>query len=91
MKNILMEPYHVTEAVTDELVDVLLSPLLLPGAADVVFDTLSYSAVITVRRCFISIFYGEKLPLSYDTTSITAHIHSNTNTHIYIFIPMDID
>jgi pimeloyl-ACP methyl ester carboxylesterase len=30
--------------VTDELVDVLLTPLLGPGAADVVFDTLSYSA-----------------------------------------------
>ena len=30
--------------VTDELVKVLLAPLLLPGAADVVFDTLSYSA-----------------------------------------------
>eukprot|EP00967_Tisochrysis_lutea_P156412 scaffold315173_cov36-Tisochrysis_lutea.AAC.3 len=30
--------------VTDELVDVLLTPLLLPGSADVVFDTLSYSA-----------------------------------------------
>ena len=29
---------------TDELVDVLLTPLLSPGAADVVFDTLSYSA-----------------------------------------------
>ena len=29
---------------TDELVDVLLSPLLTPGSADVVFDTLSYSA-----------------------------------------------
>ena len=32
--------------VTDELVDVLLTPLLSPGAADVVFDTLSYSAGI---------------------------------------------
>mmetsp|Transcript_22960 Transcript_22960/g.73487 ORF Transcript_22960/g.73487 Transcript_22960/m.73487 type:complete len:87 (-) Transcript_22960:1-261(-) len=30
--------------VTDELVDVLLTPLLQPGSADVVFDTLSYSA-----------------------------------------------
>lgn len=29
---------------TDELVDVLLTPLLTEGAADVVFDTLSYSA-----------------------------------------------
>jgi len=44
VKNILMEPYAVKAAVTDELVDVLLTPLLQPGSADVVFDTLSYSA-----------------------------------------------
>ena len=44
VKQILKEPYHDAEQVTDELVDVLLSPLLLEGAADVVFDTLSYSA-----------------------------------------------
>eukprot|EP00629_Pelagomonadales_sp_RCC1024_P015571 CAMPEP_0119281400 /NCGR_PEP_ID=MMETSP1329-20130426/24664_1 /TAXON_ID=114041 /ORGANISM="Genus nov. species nov., Strain RCC1024" /LENGTH=369 /DNA_ID=CAMNT_0007282017 /DNA_START=163 /DNA_END=1272 /DNA_ORIENTATION=+ len=44
VKEILAEPYAVTSAVTDELVDVLLSPLLTEGAADVVFDTLSYSA-----------------------------------------------
>jgi len=41
---ILLEPYAVKEAVDDKLVDVLLSPLLVPGAAEVVFDTLSYSA-----------------------------------------------
>ena len=35
---------YVMAQVTDELVDVLLTPLLSPGAADVVFDTLSYSA-----------------------------------------------
>eukprot|EP00929_Paragymnodinium_shiwhaense_P070039 TRINITY_DN35416_c0_g2_i1.p1 TRINITY_DN35416_c0_g2~~TRINITY_DN35416_c0_g2_i1.p1 ORF type:complete len:320 (+),score=69.76 TRINITY_DN35416_c0_g2_i1:277-1236(+) len=44
VKTILKEPYHDAEQVTDELVDVLLSPLLLSGSADVVFDTLSYSA-----------------------------------------------
>ncbi|CAJ1389839.1 unnamed protein product [Effrenium voratum] len=44
VKQILKEPYHDPSTVTDELVDVLLSPLLTPGAADVVFDTLSYSA-----------------------------------------------
>mmetsp|Transcript_31184 Transcript_31184/g.93583 ORF Transcript_31184/g.93583 Transcript_31184/m.93583 type:complete len:373 (+) Transcript_31184:930-2048(+) len=44
VKEILLEPYAVSNAVTDELVDVLLSPLLTEGAADVVFDTLSYSA-----------------------------------------------
>ena len=41
VKQILMEPYAVTEAVDDELVEVLLDPLLTDGAADVVFDTLS--------------------------------------------------
>ena len=34
----------MSTAVDDELVDVLLTPLLTQGAADVVFDTLSYSA-----------------------------------------------
>ncbi|KAJ8599387.1 hypothetical protein CTAYLR_007030 [Chrysophaeum taylorii] len=38
------QPYVDKSAVTDELVDVLLNPLLLPGADKVVFDTLSYSA-----------------------------------------------
>lgn len=38
------EPYNDKSAVTDELVDALLAPLLLPGSADVVFDNLSYSA-----------------------------------------------
>eukprot|EP00640_Fibrocapsa_japonica_P001171 CAMPEP_0113938046 /NCGR_PEP_ID=MMETSP1339-20121228/4475_1 /TAXON_ID=94617 /ORGANISM="Fibrocapsa japonica" /LENGTH=424 /DNA_ID=CAMNT_0000940981 /DNA_START=36 /DNA_END=1310 /DNA_ORIENTATION=+ /assembly_acc=CAM_ASM_000762 len=41
---ILMEPYAVKQAVDETLIDVLLSPLLEPGASDVVFDTLSYSA-----------------------------------------------
>jgi pimeloyl-ACP methyl ester carboxylesterase len=44
VKEILKEPYAIQEAVDDELVDALLTPLLLPGASDVVFDTLSYSA-----------------------------------------------
>jgi len=44
VKQILKEPYYDAEQVTDELVDVLLTPLLSDGAADVVFDTLSYSA-----------------------------------------------
>jgi len=44
VRQILKEPYHVTEAVDDTLVQVLLDPLLTQGAADVVFDTLSYSA-----------------------------------------------
>ncbi|KAL7551833.1 hypothetical protein ACHAWF_015033 [Thalassiosira exigua] len=41
---ILKEPYAVADAIDDELVEALLTPLLTPGADDVVFDTLSYSA-----------------------------------------------
>mmetsp|Transcript_14455 Transcript_14455/g.31356 ORF Transcript_14455/g.31356 Transcript_14455/m.31356 type:complete len:484 (-) Transcript_14455:156-1607(-) len=41
---ILKEPYAVTEAIDEELVSVLLDPLLTEGADEVVFDTLSYSA-----------------------------------------------
>ena len=44
VKQILMEPYEIQKEVDDELVDVLLTPLLTKGASDVVFDTLSYSA-----------------------------------------------
>jgi pimeloyl-ACP methyl ester carboxylesterase len=44
VKQILMEPYKVQSAVDDILVKVLLDPLLLEGASNVVFDTLSYSA-----------------------------------------------
>lgn len=44
VKQILLEPYKVSTAVDDILVQVLLDPLLTPGASDVVFDTLSYSA-----------------------------------------------
>jgi pimeloyl-ACP methyl ester carboxylesterase len=44
VRQILKEPYHVTTAIDDTLVAVLLDPLLTPGASSVVFDTLSYSA-----------------------------------------------
>ena len=44
VKQILKEPYERHEAVDDTLVQVLLDPLLLEGASNVVFDTLSYSA-----------------------------------------------
>lgn len=44
VREILKEPYEVTSAIDDVLVDVLLDPLLLEGASKVVFDTLSYSA-----------------------------------------------
>ena len=41
---ILKEPYAVESAIDDQLLTVLLDPLLTKGASDVVFDTLSYSA-----------------------------------------------
>eukprot|EP00977_Amphora_coffeiformis_P010006 scaffold2347_cov173-Amphora_coffeaeformis.AAC.7 len=44
VKQILREPYAIMDAIDDTLVQVLLDPLLTPGASDVVFDTLSYSA-----------------------------------------------
>ncbi len=44
VRNILLEPYTNKKAVDDKLIDALLSPLLTPGAADVIFDSLSYSA-----------------------------------------------
>lgn len=44
VKQILRTPYKVQEAIDDTLVQVLLDPLLLEGASEVVFDTLSYSA-----------------------------------------------
>ncbi len=46
VRRILEEPYLAIDAIDDELVSVLLDPLLTSGADDVVvvFDTLSYSA-----------------------------------------------
>jgi pimeloyl-ACP methyl ester carboxylesterase len=44
VKEILKTPYAVRSAVDDTLVQVLLDPLLLEGASNVVFDMLSYSA-----------------------------------------------
>jgi len=44
VRQILKEPYRIRDAVDNELVQVLLDPLLTEGSADVVFDTLSYSA-----------------------------------------------
>lgn len=41
---ILLEPYYDKTAVTDELVDVLLTPLLAEGVPEILFDQLSYSA-----------------------------------------------
>jgi len=70
VKSILKEPYYDAAQVTDELVDVLLTPLLSDGAADVCFDTLSYSAgplpepLLADERLAapVQIVYGEKDP-----------------------------
>eukprot|EP00593_Proboscia_inermis_P005168 CAMPEP_0171308420 /NCGR_PEP_ID=MMETSP0816-20121228/18579_1 /TAXON_ID=420281 /ORGANISM="Proboscia inermis, Strain CCAP1064/1" /LENGTH=125 /DNA_ID=CAMNT_0011791329 /DNA_START=1 /DNA_END=378 /DNA_ORIENTATION=+ len=58
-----MEPYAVTDAVDDELVDVLLTPLLTEGAADVVFDTLSYSAGPLPEQQLSSQTFPETVPV----------------------------
>lgn len=71
VKNILKTPYIDEAAVTDELVEVLLNPLLTSGASDVVFDTLSYSAgplpeqqlqSPRLRDTVIEVCYGVKDP-----------------------------
>jgi len=68
--NILKEPYHDPNQVTPELVEVLLNPLLIEGSAEVVFDTLSYSAgplpeqllADAGLRCPVRICFGEEDP-----------------------------
>mmetsp|Transcript_15849 Transcript_15849/g.49487 ORF Transcript_15849/g.49487 Transcript_15849/m.49487 type:complete len:359 (-) Transcript_15849:146-1222(-) len=70
VQQILKEPYFDADMVTDELVDVLLTPLLQPGSADVVFDTLSYSAgplpeqqlADTRLEAPVLVLYGEQDP-----------------------------
>ena len=44
VKQILNKPYAQQSAVDDTLIQLLLDPILLPGASQVVFETLSYSA-----------------------------------------------
>jgi len=43
VRKLLLEPYHVKDAVDDVLIQSLLDPLLTVGAAEVVLDTLAYS------------------------------------------------
>ena len=43
VKNILQQCYHNDGAVTDELVDIILTPGLQPGAVDVFLDFICYS------------------------------------------------
>lgn len=44
IRNMLKEPYAKHEAIDDVLVTSLMEPLNLPGAAEVVFDELSYTS-----------------------------------------------
>jgi len=60
---ILREPYHIHSAIDEELVDVLLTPLLTPGAADVVFDLLSYSAGPLPEQLLSDPSYPQKVPV----------------------------
>lgn len=72
VKQILKEPYSNHDAIDDELITVLLDPLLTKGASDVVFDTLSYSAgplpeqqlssINFPRNCPVWVVYGKDDP-----------------------------
>jgi pimeloyl-ACP methyl ester carboxylesterase len=68
VKQILREPYKVADAVTDELVEVLLTPLLEPGSAEVVFDLLSYSSgplpeqLLQEVQAKVEVVFGDKDP-----------------------------
>ncbi|GAQ80233.1 alpha/beta-hydrolases superfamily protein [Klebsormidium nitens] len=68
VKSILQQAYHDDSAVTDELVDFILTPGLQPGAADVFLDFICYSfgplpeELIPRATCPILIGWGEKDP-----------------------------
>lgn len=68
VKRILCECYHDDSAVTDELVEKILLPGLLPGAVDVFLDFLSYSGgplpeeMFPNIKCPVFIGWGEKDP-----------------------------
>jgi pimeloyl-ACP methyl ester carboxylesterase len=66
VEKILREPYHIHSAIDEELVDVLLTPLLTPGASDVVFDLLSYSVRTRLinKLCCISIFKADLIKIT---------------------------
>jgi hypothetical protein len=56
-EQILMEPYKIKSSVTDELVDVLLTPLLTSGAStvrDCLLTPLLTSGASTVRDCLLT-------------------------------------
>ena len=67
VRNILREAYGRKEAVTDELVDKILSPGLLPGAVDVFLDFICYSGgplpeeLLEKTTVPVSMLWGEKV------------------------------
>jgi pimeloyl-ACP methyl ester carboxylesterase len=63
VKQILKEPYSNHNVIDDELVNVLLDPLLTSGASDVVFDTLSYSAGPLPEQQLSSIDFPNNCPV----------------------------
>jgi pimeloyl-ACP methyl ester carboxylesterase len=68
IRNILLEAYGEKQAVTDELVQLLLTPALDPGAADVFLAFVSYSQgplpedLLPQVRCPVLVAWGEADP-----------------------------
>jgi len=62
VRNVLTQAYGSNEAVTDELVDVILKPGLLPGAVHVFLDFISYSkgSVSLMQKVKASQFHKER-------------------------------
>ncbi|XP_019430627.1 PREDICTED: pheophytinase, chloroplastic [Lupinus angustifolius] len=68
VRNILSQCYHDTSKVTDELVQVILSPGLEPGAAEVFLEFICYSGgplpedLLPLVKCPVLIGWGDKDP-----------------------------
>ncbi|NJK72765.1 MAG: alpha/beta fold hydrolase, partial [Synechococcaceae cyanobacterium SM2_3_60] len=68
LRNILKQAYVRPEAITDELVDILLAPARTPGAADVFIAFISYAQgpladdLLPLVTCPVHILWGENDP-----------------------------
>ncbi|KAK7283633.1 hypothetical protein RIF29_13276 [Crotalaria pallida] len=68
VRNILSQCYHDTSTVTDELVQIILSPGLEPGAAEVFLEFICYSGgplpeeLLPLVKCPVLIAWGDKDP-----------------------------
>uniref|UniRef100_A0A7S3YXF2 AB hydrolase-1 domain-containing protein n=1 Tax=Lotharella globosa TaxID=91324 RepID=A0A7S3YXF2_9EUKA len=68
VRSVLQQAYHNPNAVTDDLVNAILNPGLLPGAVDVFLDFISYSGgplpeeLIPKVSCPVQILWGEEDP-----------------------------